>query len=102
MFTLNEIEKKILNWANERGLIEGTTVEKQMIKLMEEVGELSKAILCDDFAEMIDAIGDCMIVLTNMTAKLGVSLEYCYEFAYNTIKNRTGKMINGTFVKDTK
>lgn len=99
---MNEIEKKVLDWANERDLIEGTTVEKQMIKLMEEVGELSKAILCNNLSEAIDAIGDCTVVLTNMAAKLGVSLEYCYKSAYDTIKNRTGKMINGTFVKDEK
>ena len=99
---MNEIEKKVLDWANERGLIEGTTAEKQVIKLMEEVGELSKAILCDNLAEAVDAIGDCTVVLTNMAAKLGVSLEHCYKTAYDTIKNRTGKMINGTFVKDAK
>ncbi|MCW7076407.1 MAG: MazG-like family protein [Candidatus Syntrophoarchaeum sp.] len=100
MTVLNETERKVLNWANRRGLIEGTTAEKQVIKLMEEVGELSEAVLCNNFAETVDAIGDCAVVLTNLAAKLGVSLAYCYETAYNTIKNRTGKIINGTFVKN--
>ena len=67
---------------------------------MEEAGELSKAILNNDRFEIQDAIGDCVIVLTNLAELCNMSIEGCIESAYLQIKNRTGKMENGTFVKN--
>ena len=67
---------------------------------MEEVGELAKAILKEDDTEFIDAIGDCVIVLTNLAALNGYKIEDCVNQSYNVIKNRTGKIVNNTFVKD--
>jgi NTP pyrophosphatase (non-canonical NTP hydrolase) len=72
----------------------------QYIKLQEEAGELAKALLKDDDEEVIDAIGDMVVVLTNLAHIKGVSIERCIACAYDVINKRTGKMINGTFVKD--
>ena len=67
---------------------------------MEEVGELSEAILKDDRVEIKDAIGDMVVVLTNLSRMLGYDIEGCIEAAWDQIKNRQGSMINGTFVKN--
>ena len=88
-------------WANERGLYKGGDTKTQYLKLMEEAGELGRAILKDDEVEFVDAIGDMVVVLTNLAELGGVSIELCIDEAYKVISKRTGKMHNGTFVKDT-
>ena len=67
---------------------------------MEEAGELGRAILKDNQPEFVDAIGDMVVVLTNMAMLGGTSIETCIDAAYDEIKNRKGKMVNGTFVKN--
>lgn len=95
----NEFEP-IREWARERNLYEKGDPKTQCLKLQEEVGELSKAILKNDDYEFVDAIGDCVVVLTNLAALNGVQIEYCINSAYKVISQRKGKMENGTFVKD--
>lgn len=91
----------IREWANERGLYEKGDVKTQFIKLQEEVGELAKSILKNNDEEFIDAIGDCVVVLTNLAALKSLKIEDCIMSSYQVIKNRKGKMINGTFEKET-
>ena len=90
----------IREWADARGLYEHGDIKTQALKLVEEVGETCRAVLKDDDHAAIDGIGDCVVVLTNLAELLGVSIEDCIEQAYNEIKDRTGKMDNGTFKKD--
>ena len=90
----------IRNWADKRGIYDSGDTKTQFVKLMEEVGELGKAILKDDKAEFVDAIGDCIVVLTNLSHLGGYDVEHCISSAYDEISNRTGSMVNGTFVKD--
>jgi len=90
----------IRDWAANRGLYEKGDTKTQYIKLQEEAGELAKALLENDKAEVIDAIGDMVVVLTNLAHLNGVHIETCINTAYNVINKRKGKMINGTFVKD--
>jgi len=90
----------IREWADERGLYRNGDTKTQFAKLQEEAGELARAILKNDREEFIDAIGDMMVVLTNLAALEGLKVEDCVISAYTVIKNRTGKMINGSFVKD--
>jgi len=90
----------IRDWAMERGLYKKGDTKTQFCKLMEEAGELGRAVLKNDEAEFVDAIGDMVVVLTNMAHLGGVSIEHCIDSAYKVISKRTGKMINGTFVKD--
>ena len=91
---------KIRTWAETRGLYEKGNPMVQYVKLQEEAGELAKALLKDDQPEVIDAIGDMVVVLTNLAHQRGVYIEECIQTAYDVINKRTGKMINGTFVKD--
>jgi len=90
----------IRDWAATRGLYEKGNAHTQYVKLMEEAGELAKALLKQDKPEIIDAIGDMVVVLTNLAHLQGFEIEDCIDSAYNVIAARTGKMINGTFVKD--
>jgi NTP pyrophosphatase (non-canonical NTP hydrolase) len=92
--------KLIRRWAKKRGIIDNGDVKTQYIKLLEETGELAQAILKDDTDEFVDAIGDCVVVLTNLAAIRGIDIEYCITSAYDEICHRTGSMVNGTFVKD--
>ena len=92
--------ENIRQWAEERGLYEKGDPKTQLIKLQEEMGELAKATLENDKDEVIDAIGDMVVVLTNLAHLNGVHIETCIAEAYNVISKRTGKMVNGTFVKD--
>jgi NTP pyrophosphatase (non-canonical NTP hydrolase) len=89
----------IREWAKKRGLYENGNPNIQYIKLQEECGELAKALLENNQTEIIDAIGDIVVVLTNLAQQKEVLIEECISSAYNEIKERTGKMINGTFVK---
>ena len=91
---------RIRSWAQERGLYDKGNTMTQYVKLQEEAGELAKALLKDDQPEVIDAIGDMVVVLTNLAHQRGVYIEQCIQTAYKVISKRTGKMINGTFVKD--
>ena len=90
----------IREWADKRGLYDDGDPKTQALKLTEEVGETCRAILKKDRPEIIDGIGDCVVVLTNLAELVGVQIEDCIERAYNEIKDRKGKMDNGTFKKD--
>jgi len=88
-------------WADERGLYDKGDTKTQYLKLIEEAGELGRAILKNDRDEFVDAIGDMVVVLTNLAELGDTSIEHCTDSAYEVISRRTGKMVNGTFVKDT-
>jgi len=90
----------VREWAESKGIFDKGDPKTQTLKLIEEAGELSKAILNDDKPEIIDALGDCTIVLVNLAKLCGYDLEDCVNTAYNVIAKRTGKMENGTFIKD--
>ena len=90
----------IREWANERGLYTKGDPKTQALKLVEEVGEICRAILKDDHEETIDGIGDAVVVLTNLAELCGTDIEFCISSAYDVISKRTGKMVNGTFKKD--
>ena len=92
--------EKIREWAEYRGIYAEGDPKTQYIKLMEEAGELGRAILKQNRDEQMDAIGDMVVVLTNLAELLDMPIEECVESAWNVISKRTGKMINGTFVKD--
>ena len=89
----------IRTWASDKGIYKSGDSKTQYIKLMEEAGELAEALLKNDETEVIDAIGDMVVVLTNLAKLRGHNIEDCVISAYSVIKDREGKMINGTFVK---
>ena len=91
--------ENIREWARVRGLYEKGDTKTQLVKLQEEMGELAKATLEKDEDEIIDAIGDMVVVLTNLAHLNGLQIETCIASAYNEISKRKGKMVDGTFVK---
>jgi NTP pyrophosphatase (non-canonical NTP hydrolase) len=91
----------IRTWATDKGIYKSGDSKTQYLKLMEEAGELAEAILKNDEPEVIDAIGDMVVVLTNLAKLRGHNIEDCVTSAYDVIKSRKGKMVNGTFVKQT-
>ena len=95
-----DIFNNIREWANTRGITSNGNSQTQYIKLMEEAGELAVGLLKESKPEIKDAIGDMIVVLTNLASLEGFTIEDCINSAYNEISDRKGKMINGTFVKD--
>ncbi len=98
---LDELFERIRSWAKERGIYDKGDSKTQLIKLYEEIGELSEAILKEDQLEIIDAIGDAVVVLTNFAELTGNNIETCIRHSYDQISTRKGSMQNGTFVKNT-
>lgn len=99
---MNEVIKNIKQWAFDRNLIAGATPQAQMLKMTEEVGELAHAIARGNEELAADAIGDCVVVLTILASQLGLNINTCVEGAYNEIKDRKGKMVDGVFIKEEK
>jgi len=91
---------KIREWAKKRGIFDEGDAKTQYVKLMEEAGEVARAILKNDTPEIKDGIGDMVVVLTNLAHLSGLTIEECIESAYDVISKREGNMINGSFVKN--
>jgi len=94
----NNLEKLIGQWHRDRNLIDGSTDKDQFMKLLQEVGELSDS-LCKG-KDFRDDVGDIMVVLINILVRNGITIDECLEVAYNDIKDRKGKMVDGVFVKE--
>lgn len=90
---------KIEEWSKNRNLHEADS-NRQMLKVMEEVGELSSALAKNNRMELIDAIGDVVVTLTILSQQNNLRLQDCVEVAYQQIANRTGKTVDGIFIKD--
>ena len=90
--------KLVSQWHHDRNLIEGATSKDQVLKLIQEVGELSDSVCKQQ--DVKDDIGDCLVILINIAEREGTTLEECLAVAYEDIKDRKGKMIEGIFVKD--
>jgi len=95
-----ELECAVEHWAEEKGILAKATPMAQALKTLEETTELCTAINSDDSEEIIDAMGDIMVTLIIQAKMQSVTLEECLESAYNVISKRTGKMVDGLFVKD--
>ena len=90
--------EKITRWHHERNLIEGSTDKDQFCKLMQEAGELSDSI-CKG-KDVSDDIGDMIVVLINIAERNKLSISKCLAKAWDDIKDRKGKMVDGVFVKE--
>lgn len=99
-YTLDELENKVLMWGYNKGILPNGQASKQFSKTLEEVSELCSAIEDTDHDEVIDAIGDIVVTLIMQANIWGVDLKECLGSAYEVIAKRTGKMVNGVFVKD--
>lgn len=97
---MNDLTSKIKEWAINRRLHTADPT-KQMLKLMEEVGELAQGMVKDNGPQVVDSIGDIYVVLTILSMQLGLDIEGCVAVAYKEIKDRKGKMVNGAYVKES-
>ena len=97
---VNERNERVVRWAAARNLIHGSDARAQTIKLGEEFGELCAAIARGKTDEAMDAIGDMTVVLTILAAQLGTTIEACQDAAWEQIKDRKGRMVDGVFVKE--
>jgi len=95
-----ELEHAVEEWAKNKGILDKATPMAQALKTLEETTELCTAINANDRSEIIDAMGDIMVTLIIQAKMQDITLEECLESAYNVISKRTGKMVNGQFVKD--
>lgn len=95
----NRIED-VTDWAAARDLIKRENAPKQMLKVVEEIGETAAAMLKQDREKLIDGIGDSFVTLIILSRQLGLSPAECLQSAWDEIKNRTGRTVNGTFIKD--
>lgn len=94
------IDELIIQWAKDRNLIEGATKQSQTVKLMEEMGELAEGVAKSKQDLVKDSLGDMYVVMTILAEMHGVTMKECIALAYDEIKNRKGKMIDGVFVKE--
>jgi NTP pyrophosphatase (non-canonical NTP hydrolase) len=97
---IDEVEELIIEWGEEKGILPNPDPLAQLDKTIEEVRELGDAILDQDEAGARDAIGDIVVTLIMQCGYWGFDLQECLEAAYSEIKCRTGKMVDGQFVKD--
>ncbi len=99
------MENNVVDWGYSRGILDGVPATqkrklKQYQKTEEEVDELYTAIKLEDREEAIDAIGDIMVTLIMQTRLWNTDLYECLNQAYDVINKRTGRMVDGIFVKD--
>lgn len=97
---MKTLVSNVIGWADDKNLIDKEKSTKQMLKVMEEVGETASALAKGDKDELIDGIGDVFVTLIILAAQNGLKPEDCLQSAWDEIKNRTGKTVNGVFIKD--
>lgn len=96
---MNELIKQVEQWFIERNLHTADPV-KQMLKLFEELGEIASGMARSDIDEVRDGIGDTLVVMIGLSMQLGLDITECLQIAYDEIKDRKGRLINGVFVKE--
>lgn len=96
---MNELVKLVEEWAKEKRL-DKAEPEKQMLKVIEEVGEVGASLARNNENDLRDGIGDVVVTLIILAMQNNMDLYECLNQAYSEIKNRQGKMINGVFVKE--
>lgn len=97
--TINQLVKQVEQWSINKNLHNGNS-DRQALKFYEEAGEVAAALSRNDKEALKDGIGDTIVTLIILAQQQGWSLEECLQYAYEEIKNRKGKTINGTFIKD--
>jgi len=97
--TINQLVKQVEQWSINKNL-HNSNSDRQALKFYEEAGEVAAALSRNDKEALKDGIGDTIVTLIILAQQQGWSLEECLQYAYDEIKNRKGKTINGTFIKD--
>lgn len=97
---MDELVKLVEEWAREKNL-DIAEPEKQMLKVVEEVGEVAAALARNNKNDLRDGIGDVVVTLVILAIQNDMDLYECLNQAYNEIKDRKGKNVNGVFVKES-
>lgn len=97
---MNELVEKVRQWANARDIISGSAPTAQTLKLVSEVGELADNVAKGRYTAAMDDIGDCLVCLIILSEMVGHTPQECLQHAYDEIKDRKGRMVNGVFVKE--
>lgn len=97
---LNTLVHCVEQWSINKGLNKAEFC-KQYLKVAEEVGEVAAALARSDMDTLRDGIGDSVVTLIILAQQNNMTLEECLQTAYDEIKHRTGKVVNGTFVKSS-
>ena len=97
---MQDLTELIRQWATDRNL-NTADPNKQILKLGEEFGELCQGMAKNNASQVYDSIGDIFVVLTILSMQLGVSIEECVSYAYDEIKVRKGKLVNGVYIKES-
>jgi len=92
--------ENVVGWAKDKDILKKENAPKQLLKVLEEVGETAGALLKSKNNEVKDGIGDSFVTLIILAKQLGLEPAECLEEAWNEIKNRKGKTVNGVFVKN--
>lgn len=98
--TMDELSHMIYNWAQDKGILSYENRHKQMLKVIEEIGETASALAKEDTDAIKDGIGDSMVTLIILAYQSGWDPQDCLQAAWDEIKHRTGKTQNGVFIKD--
>ena len=99
--TFHDLEGRIINWSKDRRIIPNATPTSQLLKAVEEMGELAAGESRDNVDMIRDAVGDVLVCLINYCALREIDLTTCLALAYDEIKDRKGTLLpNGVFVKD--
>jgi NTP pyrophosphatase (non-canonical NTP hydrolase) len=101
MESADKLIQSVELWADQRGLLVPENRPRQMLKVMEEVGETAAALARGNRRELKDGIGDSIVTLIILAAQSGFTATECLEAAYNEIKGRKGKTVDGVFVKES-
>lgn len=96
---LDILANNVREWADNKGLLKKENSAKQMLKVTEEIGEVAGAVARDDMEKLKDGIGDGFVTLIILAHQNGLNPVECLGAAWDEIKGRTGKTINGVFVK---
>jgi NTP pyrophosphatase (non-canonical NTP hydrolase) len=96
---MQDLTELIRQWATDRNL-NTADPNKQILKLGEEFGELCQGMAKNNASQVYDSIGDMFVVMVILSMQLGVSIEECISYAYDEIKDRKGKMVDGVFIKE--
>ena len=97
---LTQLTARIQGWAVDRNLHTADPV-KQALKFFEEAGELSQGMVKGNEEQIKDSIGDIYVVMTILSMQLGLEIEDCVYHAYDEIKDRRGKLVDGVFIKES-
>ena len=97
---MNQLVKQVEEWSKNKGLDKADS-SKQFLKVTEEVGEVAAALARNDKDALRDGIGDVVVTLIILAQQNDMDLYECLNCAYEEIKGRTGKMVNGVFIKQS-